>query len=161
MTPEPYDHDEVLVFTDEELTETCVQFAALMGWIDDAGEAAWRQQVEGGAGTSEFYLALKDARCNAVEKAGGLNSDVTSLTGMGLELPLDGPQDAHVFRSDEQVVIACVEFIASMGWFDSIDVAKWGRQIMAGERGSAFRVRLIDVLHEAVKAVEDAGRDGP
>ena len=151
--------EEVLVFTGEELTETCVRFAALMGWFDGEAEAAWRKEIQNEVGASGLYDSLKQARRDAVERAGGENTDFKTLAEMGVGVPADELEEAHVFHSDDQLVICCVEFVASQRWFESIDVVEWGRQIMAGERGSAFKVRLIDVLHEAIAAVDDTAAE--
>ena len=61
--------DEFFILTDAQLTEVCVQFAAIKGWIGSPGTAAWYEQLRLHGGAKRFSRLMARARQGAIDRA--------------------------------------------------------------------------------------------
>ena len=62
--------DEFFILTDAQLTEVCVQFAAVMGWVDAPGTPEWYKQLRSHGGPKRFGRLMARARQVAVDRVG-------------------------------------------------------------------------------------------
>jgi hypothetical protein len=65
---------EAYTLTGPQLMEVCVQFSAIMGWIDAPPSADWRRMCEGYGGPEGFLTALTSAMCQGVARAAEENN---------------------------------------------------------------------------------------
>ncbi len=60
---------KVIALTPDQLTEVCVRFAAIMGWIDGPGSDEWVEELHAYSGAQAFHMSLTSARREAVARA--------------------------------------------------------------------------------------------
>ena len=72
--------DKAYTLTDPQLMEICVQFAAIMGWIDAPGGAEWYGTLVESGNPEAFHESLSRAMREAVERAA--NEDNTSVEAL-------------------------------------------------------------------------------
>ena len=69
--------DEFFILTDAQLTEVCVQFAAIMGWIEAPGTDEWYDQLRSHGGPRRFSRSMARARQVAVDRAERSDSETS------------------------------------------------------------------------------------